>query len=366
MIWSFLFLNAGLVVLTARIRFDSGGLAYAGPVPMSPAAWWWLGGGLVGTGLLAAILDRKRLAQPGVPRALLELSLVFTSLFAYIWAVYPDRGHGLRDYPSIAIFVAILGCCSISAFREPAAHGLTARNFKSALQCLMVPTAVMAALPIAALPLTGGEFRSDLALSRVGKYCGWGLAQLFLFQVFLVPRLSKLSSSVRQIIAVAAGVFALVHWPNPTLMTACAVAGAVWTAVFIRHPNLYALNLSMVLAVAVFSAALSGTILRNARIGPSYVEVPPIAAHHDDVVRELSSDAYFAEHGGNNRDFVIALYADILDRKADPNDPDGWVRDLETGTATRAEVVQRLMDCDEMLKRLKSGPVRIHGRAVMW
>lgn len=366
MIWSFLFLNAGLVVLTARARFGGAGLAYASPVPMDPSLWWWLGGGLVASGIVAALLDRKKLAQPGAPRALLELTLVFTALFTYIWAVYPDRGHGLRDYPSIAIFVALLGCCSLSAFREPAAHGLTGRNFKSALQSLVVPTAVMAALPLAAIPITGSEFRSDLAVSRLGKYCGWGLAQLFLFQVFLVPRLSKLCSSAWQIVAVAACVFAIVHWPNPTLMLACAVAGAVWTAVFVRHPNVYALNLSMALAVAVFSAALPATILRNARIGPSYVDVPPIAANHDDVVQALASDEYFARSGGNNRDFVIALYVDLLDRKADPNDPDGWVRDLEQGTATRADVVSRLMDCDEMLKRLKAGPVEVAGRPIMW
>ncbi|MCE9563774.1 MAG: CPBP family intramembrane metalloprotease [Planctomycetes bacterium] len=366
MIWAFILLLASIITITARIRYGGDGLPYASPIPMSPDVWWCLGGVLALGSVVAAVVDRRKLSRDGVPRALVELLAVFVPLLVYVWAVYPDRGRGLRDFSVIGVYAVVLGCCSWRIFRDPALHGLTTRNFVPALRLLVLPTAIMVALCLAMIPIAGGEFRSDVAVLRIGTYLAWGLAQLFLFQAFLVPRLRELASNNWSIVVSASALFALIHWPNATLMLACATAGAIWTAVFLKVPNLYALNLSMVCSVAVFSAALPSTILRTHRIGPSYIETPPIASNHNAVVQALSSQEYFAQQGGTNQAYVVALYRDLLNRNCEAVDQVGWVSGLDDGSVRREEVVSKLMDCSEMTLRLKKGPVQVAGRRISW
>ena len=104
----------------------------------------------------------------------------------------------------------------------------------------------------------------------------YALAQLLVFQSFLVPRLRRLGASGASLIAVAACMFALLHWPNRLVMAACIVGAGVWTWAFIRRPNICALALSMGLAAMAMYNAMPREIgpwsTHNLRTGPIYVQ----------------------------------------------------------------------------------------------
>jgi hypothetical protein len=362
MLWAFLLLNASIILLVARIRYGGRGLSFASPFPLPPTLWWWAGGASALTGVIAASADLDRLAVPGVPRALLELLAIFPSLVLYFWAVYPRR-HRLRDYPALVLFAALIFCFFWSGQNG---YGLTGHNFLPAVRALLFPTALMVAFPLMVSRWHGGQLNPRLVLTRLVVYCGWGLAQLLVFQVFLVPRLSLLASSDWQVIVGAATLFALVHWPNGTLMAACAVAGVIWTAVFVHHPNVYALTLSMACAASAFGVVMPRTILLNVGVGPIYVRARLFASTSEAVVRTLSSPEFYARQGGTQEDFVDALYRDILGRQADPMGKEYWAQNLEHGALTRAQVVRNFLCSAETRARLKQGPFEIADLSISW
>ncbi|HYE98945.1 MAG TPA: CPBP family intramembrane glutamic endopeptidase [Planctomycetota bacterium] len=72
-------------------------------------------------------------------------------------------------------------------------------------------------------------------------YPVWALVQQFLLQSLVVDNLRRLRWGPRSVIPVAAALFGLVHVPDLPLMALCAVAGIVWTAIFLRTRNLWPL-----------------------------------------------------------------------------------------------------------------------------
>jgi hypothetical protein len=72
-------------------------------------------------------------------------------------------------------------------------------------------------------------------------YPVWALFQQFFVQSLLAGNLRRLGVPPAAIVPVAAILF--VHAPNWALVALCAVAGAIWTTLFLRTPNLIPLVL---------------------------------------------------------------------------------------------------------------------------
>ncbi|MCD6365529.1 MAG: CPBP family intramembrane metalloprotease, partial [Planctomycetes bacterium] len=150
--------------------------------------------------------------------------------------------------------------------------GVTGDNFSAACRLLALPTAIMIAVPVVvAIWIGRGDFNLFKVAVAIVGYPWYALVQLLVFQLFLVGRLRRLGDSSGSIVAVSAGMFALLHWPNAVVMLACACLGAVCTWVYLRRPNLYALALSMGLAGAVFTQVLPHDVTHHMRVGPMYV-----------------------------------------------------------------------------------------------
>jgi len=72
----------------------------------------------------------------------------------------------------------------------------------------------------------------------------YGLVQQFFMQAILVRNLRRLSVPPGIIVPVVSVLFGLLHAPDWPLAGLCMVAGAVWTLLFLRTPNIVPLGFS--------------------------------------------------------------------------------------------------------------------------
>ena len=240
---------------------------------MSPAGWIWTIAVVGSLAIVAAVfggqyLTRRRRATG----ALVELMLLPVAL-VLVWGFLPPRtrDYSIVNWVCIAGLLAAMGAAIWGDRRGPGDLGLTGRNFTAAARRLALPTAVMVAAPIVTALFVGTDFELRRAATSLAGYPLYALVQLLVFQVFLVPRLRRLSGSKPAVIAVAAGMFALGHWPNMLVMAVCGAAAVVWTRVYLARANVYAIALSMALAATSFTHALPRDLTHHVRVGPMYV-----------------------------------------------------------------------------------------------
>ncbi|HEY3122835.1 MAG TPA: CPBP family glutamic-type intramembrane protease [Thermoanaerobaculia bacterium] len=75
-------------------------------------------------------------------------------------------------------------------------------------------------------------------------YPVWALFQQFFVQTLVAGNLERLGAPRALIVPVAALLFGLAHAPDLPLMALCAGAGVVWTAIYLRWPNLVPISLT--------------------------------------------------------------------------------------------------------------------------
>jgi len=273
MIWAYLALNLCAVLVAAYVRYDRAVLSHAAPGAMGPSGWLWTIGAAAALGVLAAVAGWRRAARRSqAPRALAELMLLPVA-FVLVWGFLPPRPrqYTALHWACIAVLLAGVGVAIWRDRRGAGPLGLTGRHFVAAAGLLAIPTAVMVAAPIAAALCVGTDVEPRRAAMSAAGYPVYALAQLLIFQVFLVPRLRRLSDSKAAVVVAASALFALAHWPNALVMAVCAAAAVVWTWVYLARPNVYALALSMALAATSFTHALPRDLTRHVRVGPMYV-----------------------------------------------------------------------------------------------
>jgi Type II CAAX prenyl endopeptidase Rce1-like len=98
----------------------------------------------------------------------------------------------------------------------------------------------------------------------------WALLQQYALQGFINQRAQLVFGKGWKSILLVATVFALLHMPNPTLVSLTLIGGVLWAAIYQREPNLYLLALSH--AAASFALALSvpPNMIHNLRVGLKY------------------------------------------------------------------------------------------------
>lgn len=106
-------------------------------------------------------------------------------------------------------------------------------------------------------------------LAHVYGYVIWTIYQQFLLQDFFMPRLTRLLTSDRAII-IAAGLFAVAHVPNVSLVIATVVWGIVSCLLFRRYRNLWVLGLAQGLLGLCFSVCVPDAMHHHMRVGLGY------------------------------------------------------------------------------------------------
>ncbi len=97
----------------------------------------------------------------------------------------------------------------------------------------------------------------------------WALAQQFILQTAVLREMRQ-ACGRRAGPAVAAGLFALLHLPNPFLTPVTFLAGLGWCRLYDRHPNLVPIALSHACASLAAVLALSPVITGGMRVGYGY------------------------------------------------------------------------------------------------
>jgi membrane protease YdiL (CAAX protease family) len=209
----------------------------------------------------------------------LEIASVTLSVLITVWAIIPlQLNHpGLVALPGL--FALILMIHSHRVRRETLHDlGFTMRYFGRAILLLALPMIIGGAVLIAVGSLHGSfqvksRFWTSLALLPL-----WGLTQQYILQGFIYRRLrfvlaDENASAGEQVkrtqlaILLTAILFALVHAPNLPLMALAFLGGLVWSWVYERAPNLFALGLSHALMSAIVLLSLPA---HSMRIGYEY------------------------------------------------------------------------------------------------
>ena len=108
----------------------------------------------------------------------------------------------------------------------------------------------------------------DKAMHSTG-YSVWAIFQQFILQSYFFIRLERLISS-RAAVALSAGLFCLVHIPNPVLVTVCLMAGWCACEIFRRNRNIYALGVAHAILGLTIAVTVPDDIQRHMRVGIGY------------------------------------------------------------------------------------------------
>jgi len=203
--------------------------------------------------------------------AALELGLFLGLVLSFIWI-------WAHAFPSASLVVYVVGLSITFAthiiHREtPEAIGLRLDNLPAALADAAVPT-----LPLVAVFVGYGLFRGEwstevLDAERFLRLLSWGFLQQYLLQGFIHRRLNVLldSNAAREL--AVAGIFALLHLPNPILVPVTFLAGYVFAVLYRRHPNLAVLALCHAVGSTAVAFAFGPGSLHKMRVGPGYYRV---------------------------------------------------------------------------------------------
>ena len=198
----------------------------------------------------------------------LEIASVITSVLITAWLIVPLQPFNRWLVPLPALLALALMIYSHRLRGESLRDlGFTARHFGRALLLLAIPMLIGAAL-LVAIGYFAGSLQSKSRSWTILIFLPlWGLMQQYILQAFIYRRLrfilvpEQLSPNenawrVRLAIFSAAVLFALVHAPNLPLMALSLTGGLIWSWVYERAPNLFALGLSHCLMSAVALATL--------------------------------------------------------------------------------------------------------------
>lgn len=131
------------------------------------------------------------------------------------------------------------------------------------------------ALACAAIAAAGTAFRAagapyEVPLQRSWQYAIWALEQQFILQSIFFVRLESVLGSTGGVLA-AAGLFALVHIPNPVLTLLAFLGGILFCELFRRWRNLYPLGIIHAALGLTIPASFPDKWLHHMRVGIGYL-----------------------------------------------------------------------------------------------
>jgi membrane protease YdiL (CAAX protease family) len=209
----------------------------------------------------------------------LEIASVIISVLVTVWAIVPMRlnHRWLELVPGMLALALMINSHRLrgETLRE---LGFTAQYFGRALLLMLLPMLIGSALLIG-IGYWAGSLNFDSRFwARIAFLPWWGLLQQYVLQAFIYRRLrfifvteqagtAERAKRTRIAILTAGALFALVHAPNLTLVVVTLVAGVIWSWVYERAPNLFALGLSHGVMSALTMASLPSWLLQSMSIG---------------------------------------------------------------------------------------------------
>lgn len=218
----------------------------------------------------AAVLSERSLAAWEIA------SLVSSALIGeWIMSAAAGRTKLIVFIPVTFAFVLVISSHLLrkESFRD---LGFRFDNFLSALKLLALPMLVVGLMCVASGLILGTRpnlFRWHPERPIAGQLAlgfAWGFVQQYVLQSFINRRAQIVWPGGVCSVLLTAGIFALLHFPNPWLMVITFIGGLVWAFVYQRAPNLFALALSHSLMTWVLVSTLPISVLNHLRIGFKY------------------------------------------------------------------------------------------------
>jgi hypothetical protein len=110
----------------------------------------------------------------------------------------------------------------------------------------------------------------DWEASRIPWIFFWALIQQYALQCFVLQRMSEVFANSLTVALASAGVFAILHLPNPPLALGTFLIGFIWCRLFQRHPNLFTVSLSHTILAVVLAHSFPRAWLHGMKVGPGY------------------------------------------------------------------------------------------------
>ncbi|MBI1760422.1 MAG: CPBP family intramembrane metalloprotease [Acidobacteria bacterium] len=210
---------------------------------------------------------------------LLELISVTCSVLLTVWAIVPlfPQDRFVMAFPAL-ISLALIIYSQHQRHETLREIGLSSAYFWKALRLLILPVSFCGILMILIGYLSRSLHRSTHFEINLLIVPFWGVAQQYVLQGFIYRRFRTLlvnevsykhtfDRQIKQAIFWTAAVFALVHLPNLTLSLLTFAAALLWSWVYERAPNLWALGFSHGLLSLIVMHSLPTWLLHSMSVG---------------------------------------------------------------------------------------------------
>src|SRR5919201_180405 len=190
---------------------------------------------------------------------------ILATILGYTWVLEPRGRH--VGVPAVIVFsiTALNGLLS-------AEWGLTPKALLPALRAAALFTAAAVLVLLGAGMALGTLHDRGASLRDLAVLIPWGAAQQWVLQTVVLREARRLTSPKKGIV-VAAALVAVVHAPNPLLMTMTFAGALGWCAIFARHPNILPLGVSHAIATLALLYAFDDKLTGHLRIGQAYLRL---------------------------------------------------------------------------------------------
>lgn len=232
------------------------------PPPAGRAAtvWPWTTVAAVALAMLATFV--RPLGPVGMHTTLQAL----IALALPVWLVAGQQlGDDIGSPAAAAMAISLLYAVAL-ACTDTAARGHWIGSPRAWLHASAVPLLALGLVLSLGRPGT----HATISMAGLASYTLWALLQQYLICAVFADRLHRAGLPARWTVLTSAGVFALLHAPNATLMLATFCGGLIWTALWLRERSLAPLALSHAMAALLLGSGLPPAVLRSAEVSLRY------------------------------------------------------------------------------------------------
>ncbi len=349
------------VTLGEALRLGPAEAAYAWPL-LGPASWvprllLPLAMVMLALTVILLLLGSAFARAHHLQKPWARLLIVHPLLLAFIWLVWPASGRQpWTGVSSLPLLLAAAGIATAMVLGRrggfhllgPWPHWTEFR--RDGIFLLIIGGAGL----LAGHPVVGSKLISAMVL-----YPLFALVQLTVMLIMPAHDLRRCGLSTRGTAISCALVFGLLHWPNPLVTAATAVAMFFWTQDRIKGRSLISLALSMGLLGAAFSQMLPDLWTAHLRIGPGYVRR---------LVREdiAAGNLWFATNHNDwsetpprLTEFLTAIYPGIVGRDLQSQELGVWEKALDR--SRRKTIIWQFLTSVEYDKKRLLGPRPLPG-----